>query len=143
MDEKKMTDLNSFLINSVTALEWTASVLDKINNKSGNTAGGFAVIGEDGKLPSDIIPEVDATSKWIKAVLNQADFSNTDETYGGSYKELDGICSVEVYDAEGYQIAFDIKCDFNNSKTRIYIPSSLSAETIVNWTLLYLKKVIV
>jgi hypothetical protein len=56
--------------------------------------------------------------------------------------ELNGICSVEVYDADGYKVEFDVKCDFTGNKTRIYIPSGLTADTISNWTLLYLAKTI-
>lgn len=108
-----------------------------------NTPGGLAVIEDSGKLPSSIIPETDTSPKWTKTVLNQTDFSSADESYGGSYKELDGICSVEVYDADGFKVEFDIKCDFTGNKTRIYIPNSLATETISNWTMLYLQKTIV
>lgn len=106
-----------------------------------NAAGGFAIVGEDGKLPSSILPAM-SSQTWTKAALNQSDFSTTDDTYGGSYKELDGICSVEVYDADGYKVEFDVKCDFTGNKTRVYIPSGLTADTISNWTLLYHAKTI-
>ena len=106
-----------------------------------NTAGGFAVVDlETGKLPGSILPAMSQT--WTRATLNQSDFSTTDETYGGSYKELDGICTVEIYDADGYKVEFDVKCDFIGNKTRVYIPSGLAADTISNWTLLYLAKTI-
>ena len=111
-----------------------------LNRHNQNAAGGFAVVGEDGKLPSSILPAMSQT--WTKAALNQSDFSTTDDTYGGSYKELDGICSVEVYDADGYKVEFDVKCDFTGNKTRVYIPSGLAADTISNWTLLYHTKTI-
>lgn len=103
-----------------------------------NTANGFVVLGADGKVPSSLLPEM--SQSWTKVTINQSSFATSDDTYGGSYYELDGICSVEVYDADGYKVEFDVKCDFTNSKTRIYIPSGLTADTISNWTLLYLAK---
>lgn len=120
---------------------WTTNIV--LNGNYQNTAGGFAIVEESGKLPASIIPETDGSPKWTKTTLNQVDFSNTDETYGGSYKELDGICSVEVYDADGFKVEFDVKCDFTSNKTRIYIPNSLATETISNWTMLYMQKTIV
>ena len=110
------------------------------NNNASNTAGGFAIVEEDGKLPESILPVMNQS--WTKVTINQSDFSVTDDTYGGSYKELDGICTVEIYDADGFKVEFDLKCDFGNNKTRIYIPSSLAASSISNWTLLYTVKTI-
>ena len=103
-----------------------------------NTANGLVVLGADGKVPSSLLPEM--SQSWTKVTINQSSFATSDDTYGGSYYELNGICSVEVYDANGYKVEFDVKCDFTNSKTRIYIPSGLTADTISNWTLLYLAK---
>lgn len=106
-----------------------------------NTANGLVQLDASGTIPESLLPEV-GNASWKKVILNQADFATEDSTYGGKYKELDGICSVEVYDADGYKVEFDVKCDFTNSKTRIYIPSGLTADTISNWTLLYLAKTI-
>lgn len=105
-----------------------------------NTANGLVVLGADGKVPSSLLPEM--SQSWTKVTINQSSFTTSDDTYGGSYYELDGICSVEVYDADGYKVEFDVKCDFTGNKTRIYIPSGLAADTISNWTLLYLAKTI-
>lgn len=110
------------------------------NEAAINTANGFAVVGENGKLPESIIPST--SPSWTKQTINQSNFSTEDNTYGGKYMELDGICSVEVYDADGYKVEFDVKCDFTGNKTRIYIPNSLAADSISNWTLLYLAKTI-
>lgn len=105
-----------------------------------NTANGLVVLGADGKVPSSLLPEM--SQSWTKVTINQSSFATSDDTYGGSYYELNGICSVEVYDADGYKVEFDVKCDFTGNKTRIYIPSGLTADTISNWTLLYLAKTI-
>lgn len=105
-----------------------------------NTANGLVVLGADGKVPSSLLPEM--SQSWTKVTINQSSFATSDDTYGGSYYELDGICSVEVYDADGYKVEFDVKCDFTGNKTRVYIPSGLAADTISNWTLLYLAKTI-
>lgn len=113
----------------------------QINNHDLNTAQGLVQLDANGKVPESLLPEI-GNASWTKVTLNQADFATEDITYGGSYKELDGICSVEVYDADGYKVEFDVKCDFTGMKTRIYIPSSLAADTISNWTLLYLAKTI-
>lgn len=113
-----------------------------LNGHAQNTSGGFVVVDSStGKIPESLLPEI-GNASWTKVTLNQADFATEDTTYGGSYKELDGVCSVEVYDAGGYKVEFDVKCDFTGMKTRIYIPSGLSASTISNWTLLYLAKTI-
>lgn len=106
-----------------------------------NTANGLVVLGADGKVPSSLLPEM--TQSWTKVTINQSSFATSDDTYGGSYYELNGICSVEVYDANGYKVEFDVKCDFTGSKTRVYIPNSLATETISNWTMLYMQKTIV
>lgn len=109
------------------------------NGHDTNTASGLVQLDTSGKVPESLLPEI-GNASWTKVILNQADFATEDTTYGGSYKELNGICSVEVYDANGYKVEFDVKCDFTNNKTRIYIPSGLTAATISNWTLLYLAK---
>ena len=111
------------------------------NGHDTNTASGLVQLDTSGKVPESLLPEI-GNASWTKVTLNQADFATEDTTYGGSYKELDGICSVEVYDADGYKVEFDVKCDFTNNKTRVYIPSGLAADTISNWTLLYLAKTI-
>lgn len=116
-----------------TGILWNGAAL--------NTTQGLVQLDASGKVPESLLPEI-GNASWTKVTLNQADFATEDTTYGGSYKELDGICSVEVYDAGGYKVEFDVKCDFTGMKTRIYIPSSLSASTISNWTLLYLAKTI-
>lgn len=105
-----------------------------------NTANGLVVLGADGKVPSSLLPEM--SQSWTKVTINQSSFATSDDIYGGSYYELDGICFVEVYDADGYKVEFDVKCDFTGNKTRVYIPSGLAADTISNWTLLYLAKTI-
>lgn len=115
-----------------TGILWNGAAL--------NTAEGLVQLGADGKVPSSMLPEM--TQSWAKVTINQSSFATSDGTYGGSYYELDGICSVEVYDANGYKVEFDVKCDFTNNKTRVYIPSGLAADTISNWTLLYLAKTI-
>lgn len=115
-----------------TGILWNGAAL--------NTAGGLVQLGADGKVPSSMLPEM--TQSWAKVTINQSSFATSDGTYGGSYYELDGICSVEVYDADGYKVEFDVKCDFTGNKTRVYIPSGLAADTISNWTLLYLAKTI-
>jgi len=108
------------------------------NGASVNAANGLVRLDDNGKILASQLPEM--TQSWTKVTINQSSFATSDDTYGGSYYELDGICSVEVYDANGYKVEFDVKCDFTNSKTRIYIPSGLTADTISNWTLLYLAK---
>lgn len=110
------------------------------NGASVNAANGLVQLDDNGKILASQLPEM--TQSWTKVTINQSSFATSDDTYGGSYYELDGICSVEVYDADGYKVEFDVKCDFTNSKTRIYIPSGLTADTISNWTLLYLAKTI-
>lgn len=115
-----------------TGILWNGAAL--------NTAEGLVQLGADGKVPSSLLPEM--TQSWTKVTINQSSFATSDDTYGGSYYELDGICSVEVYDADGYKVEFDVKCDFTGNKTRVYIPSGLTAATISNWTLLYLAKTI-
>lgn len=109
-----------------------------LNGSAQNTANGVVVLNSDGKVPTALLPEI--SQSWTKQTISQSNFSTDDSTYGGKYMELTGICSVEVYDAGGYKVEFDVKCDFTNSKTRIYIPSGLTADTISNWTLLYLAK---
>lgn len=116
-----------------TGILWNGAAL--------NTAHGLVQLDASGTVPKSLLPEI-GNASWTKVILNQADFATEDTTYGGSYKELDGICGVEVYDAGGYKVEFDVKCDFTNNKTRIYIPSGLTAATISNWTLLYLAKTI-
>lgn len=113
----------------------------QINNHDLNTAQGLVQLDANGKVPESLLPEI-GNASWTKVTINQSSFATSDDTYGGSYYELNGICSVEVYDANGYKVEFDVKCDFTNSKTRIYIPSGLTADTISNWTLLYLAKTI-
>lgn len=113
-----------------TGILWNGAAL--------NTAEGLVQLGADGKVPSSLLPEM--TQSWTKVTINQSSFATSDNTYGGSYYELTGICSVEVYDAAGYKVEFDVKCDFTGNKTRVYIPSGLAADTISNWTLLYLAK---
>lgn len=113
----------------------------QINNHDLNTAQGLVQLDANGKVPESLLPEI-GNASWTKVTINQSSFATSDDTYGGSYYELNGICSVEVYDANGYKVEFDVKCDFTNSKTRIYIPSGLAADTISNWTLLYLAKTI-
>lgn len=108
------------------------------NGASVNAANGLVQLDGTGKILASQLPEM--TQSWTKVTINQSSFATSDDTYGGSYYELNGICSVEVYDANGYKVEFDVKCDFTNSKTRIYIPSGLTADTISNWTLLYLAK---
>ena len=115
-----------------------------------NTAGGLACIDEGtGKLPSSIIPDVGSTAPtYTKVTINQSDFSNDDATYtlngetGGKYYELDGICDVTVTNADGYVIGLDVRYMFDTTKTRLYIPNSLAAGTITNWTIVYLVKTI-
>ena len=110
----------------------------RYNGASINTANGLVQLDETGKILASQLPEM--SQSWTKQTISQSNFSTEDNTYGGKYMELNGICSVEVYDANGYKVEFDVKCDFTNSKTRIYIPSGLTADTISNWTLLYLAK---
>lgn len=112
----------------------------RYNGASVNTSNGLVQLDGTGKILASQLPEM--TQSWTKVTINQSNFSTDDNTYGGKYMELDGICSVEVYDADGYKVEFDVKCDFTNSKTRVYIPSGLAADTISNWTLLYLAKTI-
>lgn len=100
-----------------------------------NQPGGLARVGLDGKLPSEIVPS--SGTSFTKETINQADFATADVTYGGKYKELTGICDVTINDADGYEVNFDVKYDYTGSKTRIYIPDSLPAGTIVNWVLVY------
>lgn len=115
-----------------------------------NAAGGLACIDEGtGKLPSSIIPDVgSAAPTYTKVTINQSDFSNDDATYtlngetGGKYYELDGICDVTVTNADGYVIGLDVRYMFDTTKTRLYIPNSLAAGTITNWTIVYLVKTI-
>lgn len=116
-----------------TGILWNGAAL--------NTAHGLVQLDASGTVPKSLLPEI-GNASWTKVILNQADFATEDTTYGGSYKELDGICGVEVYDVDGYKVEFDVKCDFTNNKTRIYIPTGLTAATISNWTLLYLAKTI-
>lgn len=111
-----------------------------LNDAGLNQPEGLAQLGPDGKLPVSIVPST--SPSWTKQTISQSNFSTDDNTYGGKYMELDGICSVEVYDADGYKVEFDVKCDFTGNKTRVYIPSGLAADTISNWTLLYLAKTI-
>lgn len=110
------------------------------NGASVNAANGLVQLDNNGKILASQLPEM--TQSWTKVTINQSSFATSDDTYGGSYYELTGICSVEVYDAAGYKVEFDVKCDFTNNKTRVYIPSGLAADTISNWTLLYLAKTI-
>jgi hypothetical protein len=110
------------------------------NGASVNAANGLVQLDNNGKILASQLPEM--TQSWTKVTINQSSFATSDDTYGGSYYELDGICSVEVYDADGYKVEFDVKCDFTGNKTRVYIPSGLAADTISNWTLLYLAKTI-
>lgn len=127
-------------VNGALILDSSAASPISIGSSSVNTAHGLVQLDENGKVPTDLLPEM--SQSWTKTTLNQSDFTTADDTYGGSYKELDGICSVEVYDSNGYKVEFDVKCDFTNNKTRIYIPTGLTAATISNWTLLYLAKTI-
>ena len=121
-----------------------------LNGHDLNTAGGLACIDEGtGKLPSSIIPDVgSAAPTYTKVTINQSDFSNDDATYtlngetGGKYYELDGICDVTVTNADGYVIGLDVRYMFDTTKTRLYIPNSLAAGTITNWTIVYLVKTI-
>lgn len=110
------------------------------NGASVNAPNGLVQLDDNGKIHASQLPEM--TQSWTKVTINQSSFATSDDTYGGSYYELDGICSVEVYDADGYKVEFDVKCDFTGNKTRVYIPSGLAADTISNWTLLYLAKTI-
>lgn len=112
----------------------------RYNGASVNAANGLVQLDDNGKILASQLPEM--TQSWTKVTINQSSFATSDDTYGGSYYELDGICSVEVYDADGYKVEFDVKCDFTGNKTRVYIPSGLAADTISNWTLLYLAKTI-
>lgn len=116
-----------------TGILWNGAAL--------NTAHGLVQLDASGTVPTSLLPEI-GNASWTKVTINQSNFSTDDNTYGGKYMELDGICSVEVYDADGYKVEFDVKCDFTNNKTRVYIPSGLAADTISNWTLLYLAKTI-
>ena len=100
-----------------------------------NQPGGLARVGLDGKLPSEIVPS--SGTSFTKETINQADFATADATYGGKYKELTGICDVTINDADGYEVGFDVKYDHTGNKTRIYIPDSLPAGTITNWSLVY------
>lgn len=109
-----------------------------LNNHSLNSANGLVQLNDSGKVPTNLLPEM--SQSWTKQTISQSSFTTDDSTYGGKYMELNGICSVEVYDADGYKVEFDVKCDFTGNKTRIYIPSGLTADTISNWTLLYLAK---
>ena len=121
-----------------------------LNGHDLNTAGGLACIDEGtGKLPSSIIPDVGSTAPtYTKVTINQSDFSNDDASYtlngetGGKYYELDGICDVTVTNTDGYVVGLDIRYMFDTSKTRLYIPNSLAAGTITNWTIVYLVKTI-
>lgn len=116
-----------------TGILWNGAAL--------NTAHGLVQLDASGTVPTSLLPEI-GNASWTKVTINQSSFATSDDTYGGSYYELTGICSVEVYDAGGYKVEFDVKCDFTNNKTRVYIPSGLAADTISNWTLLYLAKTI-
>lgn len=109
-----------------------------LNNHRLNSANGLVQLNDSGKVPTNLLPEM--SQSWTKQTISQSSFTTDDSTYGGKYMELNGICSVEVYDADGYKVEFDVKCDFTGMKTRIYIPSGLTAATISNWTLLYLAK---
>lgn len=109
-----------------------------LNNHRLNSANGLVQLNDSGKVPTNLLPEM--SQSWTKQTISQSSFTTDDSTYGGKYMELNGICSVEVYDADGYKVEFDVKCDFTGNKTRIYIPSGLTADTISNWTLLYLAK---
>lgn len=111
-----------------------------LNNHRLNSANGLVQLNDSGKVPTNLLPEM--SQSWTKQTISQSSFTTDDSTYGGKYMELNGICSVEVYDADGYKVEFDVKCDFTGNKTRIYIPSGLTADTISNWTLLYLAKTI-
>lgn len=111
-----------------------------LNNHRLNSANGLVQLNDSGKVPTNLLPEM--SQSWTKQTISQSSFTTDDSTYGGKYMELNGICSVEVYDADGYKVEFDVKCDFTGNKTRIYIPSGLTADTISNWTLLYLAKAI-
>ena len=73
----------------------------------------------------------------IKAFVQQSTFATTDSTYGGKYYELNGICDVIITDADGYEVKFDIKHNYSTTKTLVYMPDSLAANTISNWTMIY------
>lgn len=128
--------LSEASINAATFLINASDVM--LNNNGLNSANGLVQLDSTGKVPTTVLPKM--TKSWTKQTINQSSFTTDDSTYGGKYMELSGICSIEVYDANGYKVEFDVKCDFTNNKTRIYIPSGLAAATISNWTLLYVAK---
>ena len=108
--------------NSVTIQSGNGIHLREVTGLYLNEAGlnqpeGLAQLGPDGKLPVSIIPST--SPSWTKQTISQSNFSTDDSTYGGKYMELDGICSVEVYAADGYKVEFDVKCDCTGNKTRV------------------------
>ena len=119
-------------VNSLTGLKLK---IGNGNPASANTAGGIAVVGSDGKLPSSIVPA--SGTSYTKMTIQQSTFATTDSTYGGKYYELNGICDVIITDADGYEVKFDIKHNYSTTKTLVYIPDSLAANTISNWTMIY------
>lgn len=124
--------------NSTTYLN--ASAEDTLYLRIGNTTaylnapGGLARVGLDGKLPSEIVPSND--TGYTKETIDQSKFATEDAARGTKYFEIDGLCDVLLADADGTLIGVEVQFMFATTKTRVHIPASLAAGSIVSWTLL-------
>lgn len=99
-----------------------------------NTAGGLVKVGDDGKLPSEIVPSND--TGYTKETIDQSKFATEDAARGTKYFEIDGLCDVLLADADGTLIGVEVQFMFATTKTRVHIPASLAAGSIASWTLL-------
>ncbi len=90
------------------SVSFTLEGLDiKFNGNSENTAGGFAVVQGNGKLPSSIIPE-----PLLAVDAHNVPFETTSET-GDTVvftKEQLGVsseCEFDIIDSDGYNVSSD------------------------------------
>lgn len=104
-DNYEIISSKDVVISSDTCIDIKGSVLLNLNSE--NTAGGFAVVQENGKLPSSILPE-----QLLIVNAHNVPFETTSET-GDTVvftKEQLGVsseCEFEIIDSDGYNVSCD------------------------------------
>lgn len=104
-DNYEIISNKDVVISSDTCIDIKGSVLLNLNAE--NTAGGFAVVQENGKLPSSIIPE-----QLLIVDAHNVPFETTSETgdtivFTKEQLNVSSECEFDIIDSNGYNVSCD------------------------------------
>lgn len=104
-DNYEIASSKDVIIDSDACVDIRGSVLLNLNAE--NTAGGFAVVQENGKLPSSILPE-----QLLIVDAHNVPFETTSETgdvvvFTKEQLNVSSECEFDIIDSDGYNVSCD------------------------------------